>query len=96
MTETVFRCNRCKKMRGESNHWIAMRTQARGTILPALTVISFEDCGQDDEHYCSPACATSRFAEFVDQLRAESVELARKNAEEAKSDVMEFVESVPR
>ncbi len=93
MTQISYVCNnpKCKKVKGESNHWVAVRVKSGGSglILSSLTIVSFEDCGPEDEHYCGPACATKRFTEFVDQLRAESTALARKNAEDQMIDLQE-------
>ena len=65
MTETVYRCNQCRRTKSESNHWIAMRE----TQPSQLSVFSFDQCTPEDEHYCGPACAMKRFAVFVDQVR---------------------------
>ena len=107
MIETTYRCNnpQCGKIKGEANHWVAMRfaaavgftrlspldvlsgsfgcTHPATTRLPSLTVVSFEDCGPNDEHYCGPACAVKRFAEFLDVVRAASVALQHADAEGA-------------
>jgi hypothetical protein len=73
-------------VKGESNHWIAMKPRSRGTILETLTVYSFEDSGPDFQHYCSPACAGKRFNEFLDELRKQSIDLANKIAEDHEQD----------
>ena len=86
--EVTYRCNnkQCRKVKGESNHWIAIRPEgSRQTILPTFRVLAFEDAGSDDEHYCSPVCASKRFAEIVDQIRAESIKLAESRAAEKEA-----------
>jgi len=85
----------CRKVKSESNHWIGMRfpqpnfqefvqmQEPRITYvlkLPSMLIVAFEDSWPDDEHYCSPACATKRFTEFVDELRSASIRLAEAGA----------------
>ena len=80
MTESITRCNGCRKVKGESNHWIGIRPLgSRQTIMPRIEVLGFEDSTSADEHYCGPACAVKRFAEFLDQLREESIQFELDN-----------------
>ena len=79
MTETIYRCNnpQCRKVKAESNHWIAFRVWGGGVdvvteefVAPFLKVVTFKNSLPTDEHYCGPACATRRFTEYLDELRA--------------------------
>ncbi len=81
MFKPQYSCNCCGKLKGESNHWLALRKGSTATrIFPNLTITAFADAGPDDEHYCSQECLLKAVDRFVSDLFRQQSELYEQDS----------------
>ena len=60
MREMIFKCDGCKKQKGESNHWYSILVR-NGTDEGTILISEFRE-GQGYEHYCGQECIVRRLS----------------------------------
>ncbi len=66
--EEIYRCDVCKKQRGETNHWFLGRFETEA----GMYITSWDAGAPDDDdvfHLCGEGCVLRKTSEFVQKSR---------------------------
>ncbi len=67
--EEIYRCEVCKKQRGETNHWFLIEFQGEsGGHKGSIRIFAWDDrsAAEDDVfHLCGEGCVQRKVSEFV-------------------------------
>ena len=76
----TWTCDQCGRVKGETNHWFAIRAQGTGIpVIPVLKLIRFMDASVDDIHLCGEGCVIARVSVCLRGISAKTdgIEKAR-------------------
>ncbi len=66
--EEIYRCDVCKKQRGETNHWFLVEFQnVSGERGASIRIFAWNDQSADDDvfHLCGEGCVQRKVSEFI-------------------------------
>ncbi len=65
--EEIYRCDVCKKQRGETNHWFLIQFHVRDEYEASIQIFAWDDqlAEEDLFHLCGEGCVQRKVSEFI-------------------------------
>ena len=73
MRETIYRCDVCKRAKGETNHWYLAEFHSDSEHR-TISISSWSEARleEDSVHLCGQECVVAKVSEFLGERREKS------------------------